>query len=144
MPRRVKQSAQAWEALLRAQAHLMKQFEQAGDFQPLSAREYDVLFTLVSSDGRLPMKDLVDNALVSQPSLSRMVDRLMAKGLVKRVANTQDRRAIDVEITQEGRAMQREIGRKHVRTIAQQLRPLSNQELDQLTALCTKLRKESE
>src|SRR5690625_3584834 len=142
MPRRVKQTTQAWEALLRAQAHLMKRFEQAGDFQPLSAREYDVLFNLVSGDGCLPMKDLVHNALVSQPSLSRMVDRLMAKGLVKRVANTHDRRAIDVEITKEGRAMQREIGRKHVRTIAQELSPLSNQELDQLTALCTKLRKE--
>src|SRR5699024_10224474 len=47
----------AWESLLRAQATLMGGFEAGGDFDPLSAREYDVLYHLSRSEqGRLPMR----------------------------------------------------------------------------------------
>lgn len=131
----------AWEALLRTQAHLLRRFEHAGDFKPLSAREYDVLYTLVSNGGRVAMKELVQKALIPQPSLSRLVDRLVNKGLLRRLPNKQDGRAVDVEITPQGEEMQRTIGRVHVRTITKEMATLTTQEMQDLIRLCTTLRK---
>lgn len=141
MPERIRAAAQAWEALLRAQAHLMRTFEEAGDFEPLTAREYDVLFNLARAGGKLPMKELVDSALLSQPSMSRMVDRLVGKGYLAREPNPTDGRAVDVTLTATGGQMQRKLGRVHVRTIASELAPLTDHELTQLTDICSKLQR---
>ncbi|WP_370517362.1 MarR family winged helix-turn-helix transcriptional regulator [Pseudactinotalea sp. HY160] len=130
----------AWEALLRAQASLMAGFEAGGDFDPLSAREYDVLFRLAGAPGgRLAMRELVTGALVSQPGISRLVDRLTAAGLTRREPDARDGRAIVVVLTPRGRALQRELGRRHVRSITARLAPLSEREARLLQALCTRL-----
>lgn len=126
---------------MRTQAHLMRTFESAGDFKPLTAREYDVLFNLAQAGGVLPMKGLVANALLSQPSMSRMVDRLAARGYVIRAPSPSDRRAVDIELTDSGWQMQRTLGRRHVRTITKELAPLTDSELADLTYLCSKLRR---
>ncbi len=141
MPDRIRRAAQTWEALLRTQSHLMRRFEDAGDFAPLSAREYDVLFNLAERGGVLAMRELVAHALLSQPSMSRMVDRLAAKGLVERRPHPGDGRAVDVALTAAGARMQQTLGRRHVRTIAKELAPLTDAELDELTDLCRKLRR---
>lgn|SRR5690625_1065240 len=141
MPDRIRRAAQTWEALLRTQSRLMRRFEDAGDFAPLSAREYDVLFNLAERGGVLAMRELVAHALLSQPSMSRMVDRLAAKGLVERRPHPGDGRAVDVALTEAGARMQQTLGRRHVRTIAKELAPLTDAELDELTDLCRKLRR---
>lgn len=140
MPERVREAALAWESLLRAQGHLMKTFEAAGDFAPLSPREYDVLFVLDRAGGAAPMKQLVEGALLTQPSMSRMVDRLEARGILERRPSPADRRAVIIALTDHGADLQRQIGRRHVRTIAQHLSSLSGEELAALTHICTKLR----
>lgn len=127
---------------MRAQAHLLRTFEEAGDFDPLTAREYDVLFVLAEAGGALPMKDLVAGALLTQPSMSRMVRRLERQGLLTRVPDEGDRRAVHVALTGAGRRMQRTLGRRHVRTIATGLAPLSDSELAALENLCSKLRRD--
>lgn len=130
----------AWESLLRAQATLMGGFEAGGDFDPLSAREYDVLYHLSRSEqGRLPMRELVTGALVSQPSMSRLVDRLAAAGWVRREPDAHDGRAIVVVLTPRGRELQREVGRRHVRSITDRFAVLSEQEARVLRALCVRL-----
>lgn len=130
----------AWESLLRAQATLMRRFEAGGDFEPLSAREYDVLYNLARSpEGRLPMRELVTGALVSQPSMSRLVDRLAAAGWARREADPRDGRAIVVVLTPRGRELQREVGRRHVRSITAALAVLSEDEARALQSLCTRL-----
>src|SRR5699024_11951859 len=83
VPVSARTAATAWESLLRAQVHLMRQFEAAKDFAPLSAREYDVLFTL-SGEGPMRLRDLNEHVLLTQPSLSRMVERMDKAGLVSR------------------------------------------------------------
>jgi DNA-binding MarR family transcriptional regulator len=42
-------------------------------------------------------------------SMTRMLDRLEAKGLVRRVRSGEDRRVVNIELTDEGRAAAREI-----------------------------------
>ena len=135
-------AAEAWESLFRTQSNLMRRFESGGDFAPLRSREYDVLFTLSRApDGRLRLRELNEAVFPSQPSLSRMVERLEARGLVAREPAPDDARGTVVVLTEEGREMQRQIGRRHVRSIRRHVGgALTEGELATLVDLTTRLR----
>lgn len=111
-------AAHAWEALFRAQVTAMRRFEESRDFAPLRSREYDVLFNLAHLGGRARQGELNAHLLISQPSLSRMIDRLAHAGYVRREECQTDGRAVIVALTEEGARLQATIGRRHVRHIA--------------------------
>ena len=78
--------------------------------------------------------------LLSQPALSRMVDRLADRGLVSRTTDPSDGRGVRLALTADGRAVQHRIGRRHGRSVAQSmLAGLTPAELRQLEELCAKL-----
>ena len=130
----------AWEALLSAHASLMKQFAAQDIWQDLSMREYDVLYTLSKCPGPQRMSELNRHVLLSQPALSRMVDRLVDRGLVRRHTDPADGRGVRLSLTDAGRALQRQIGRRHARGVASAMtKDLSPDELRQLEAICLKL-----
>lgn len=135
-------AAASWEALFRAQVALMRRFTADDIWHPVSVREYDVLFTLSTSDpAGLRLNELNREVLVTQPSLSRMVERLEAKGYLTRCAAQEDRRGTLIRLTETGAALQKEIGRRHVRSIRKYLEPaLDAQQLTTLLELCTTLR----
>lgn len=73
---------------------------------PLSLEQYDVLVTLeYEPDGRLRMSDLAERVLLSKSGLTRLVDRLEAKGWVKREACDKDRRGAYAVLTPTGQKM---------------------------------------
>ena len=130
----------AWEALLSAHAGLMKQFAAQDIWQDLSMREYDVLYTLSKCPAPERMGELNRHLLLSQPALSRMVDRLVDRGLVQRQTDPADGRGVLLALTDAGRVLQRQIGRQHARGVARAMtRELTPAELRQLEALCLKL-----
>jgi DNA-binding MarR family transcriptional regulator len=135
-------AAEAWESLFRAQVALMRRFDADDIWGDLSMREYDVLFTLSRCDGAaLRMVELNEHILLSQPSLSRMVDRLVERGLVAREPAVGDRRGVLVRLTAAGVGAQRQIGRLHTATIARYVGgALDAQELATLQRLTDKLR----
>ena len=135
-------AADAWEALFRAQVALMRRFESADAWDPLGRREYDVLFTLSRRpDRRARLHELNREILLTQPSLSRMVERLEQAGLLDRLPDPHDRRGTIVALTEQGRAMQRSIGRRHAAQIRRHVgTALDREELAELERLTTKLR----
>ncbi len=132
----------AWESLLRAQVSLMKEF--ADDFRgaAVSMQEYDVLYTLTGCpDGRSRLRDLADHVRLSQPGLSRLVERMEVDGLVSRERDPQDGRGTLVALTDHGREAQRTVGRVHAASIVSRVTgSLSSAEQAELARLCTKLR----
>lgn len=141
-PAGTKVAADAWESLFRAQVAVMRRFSRDEVWAQLSMREYDVLFTL-SRCGPRPVRlnELNQHILLSQPSLSRMVERLEAMGLVRREPSPNDRRGTVISLTSEGAEVQRRIGRQHVRTIDRYVgKALDDEELRTLQRLCDKLR----
>lgn len=137
-----REAAEAWESLFRAQVALMRRFQRDDVWGDLSIREYDVLFTLAGCpDGTARLKDLGENSLLTQPSLSRMVERLELDGLVRRGPVEGDARGVAVSLTDEGARVQREIGRRHVRSIRRLVGgALDADELATLQSLTDKLR----
>jgi DNA-binding MarR family transcriptional regulator len=139
---RTRLAAESWEALFRAQVTLVRRLAEDDVWDPISMREYDVLFTLSRRpDGRARLRDLNREILLSQPSLSRMVERMAESGLVSREPDRADRRGTVVALTEAGHRMQRRIGRRHAASIRHYVGPaLDDDELRTLQALCDKLR----
>ncbi|MGW9404718.1 MarR family winged helix-turn-helix transcriptional regulator [Arthrobacter sp. NPDC055585] len=140
-PTTVKQTAEAWESLFRAQVGVMRRLQRDPEFKELTMREYDVLFNLSRCpSGWTRLNELNEHLLISQPSLSRMVERLENKGLVQRRPARNDQRGVELSLTEEGRAVQKRLGRIHVRGIHDLLSPaLDQQELAQVKELMDKL-----
>jgi DNA-binding MarR family transcriptional regulator len=137
-----RRAAETWESLFRTQVTLMRRFRADDIWRDVTIGEYDVLYTLASGpvDG-MRLRDLNENILLAQSSLSRMVDRLAARGLVRRTAAADDARGTVVSLTEEGRRLQRATGRAHVRTIERYVgEALEPDELDMLAGLLDKLR----
>jgi DNA-binding MarR family transcriptional regulator len=140
MPGRTRLANDAWEALLSAHARLMRQFAAEDIWQDLSMREYDVLYTLAKCPEPVRIGELHRHVLLSQPALSRLVDRLVERGLVERCADPSDRRGVRLSLTGAGRDRQHEIGRRHARSVARAVTAeLSADELRQLATICWKL-----
>jgi DNA-binding MarR family transcriptional regulator len=134
----------AWEALLTAHASLMRQSAAEDIWDDVSMKEYDVLYTLSKCPGPIRLGELNRHVLLSQPALSRMVDRLVERGLVSRATDPRDGRGVRLALTAEGLAVQRRIGRRHGRSVAQAMRAgLTPLELRQLEEICGKLAKTS-
>jgi DNA-binding MarR family transcriptional regulator len=130
----------AWEALLSAHAALMKQFAAEDIWADVSMREYDVLYTLSKCREPIRMSELNRHVLLSQPALSRMVDRLAERDLIARQPDPADGRGVLLSLTDAGRAAQLEVGRSHARGVARALTAeLTPGELRQLEAICLKL-----
>jgi DNA-binding MarR family transcriptional regulator len=131
----------AWEALFRAQYEIFG--EIAGDFtgSGLAQGEYDVLLTVTRGDDMSArLRDVTKNMLISQPSVSRLVDRMVARGLLSKCADPDDGRGAIVRATEDGAAQFRRVAAVHGRSIAKRMSVLTDDELAQLHALTTKLR----
>ena len=103
MATRTRLANDAWEALLSAHARLMKRFAAEDIWRDLSMREYDVLYTLSKSREPLRIGELHRHVLLSQPALSRMVDRLVERGLIERCPDPADGRGVRLSVTDAGR-----------------------------------------
>lgn len=138
----VRLAAETWESLFRAQVAVMRRLQAGRAFKALPIKEYDVLFTLSRCpSGQLRLNEINDHVLLSQSSLSRLVDRLEKRGLVERRVAPEDGRGVLLGLTEAGRELQKEIGREHVRDITALITPaLTEEEQRELLRLTEKLR----
>lgn len=141
MSARERLAVDSWEALFRAQSTLFKRFQQAPVWAGRNPREYDVLYQMsVGGAAGVRQRDLMNRLMMSQPSLSRVVDRLVTDGLIDRCPDPRDGRGALLSLTPEGASLQRRIGAAHAKDVAQALTSrLSDEELVQLRNLTEKL-----
>lgn len=105
----------AWRALLWAHAATMRVLERELEAEcGLPLAWYDVLAQLNAAGGRLRMSELADAVLLSRGGLTRLVDRIVAAGLVCREACASDRRSAFAVLTPAGRAALRRASRVHL------------------------------
>jgi DNA-binding MarR family transcriptional regulator len=81
-------------------------FNRAPLVPALSASQFHLLEPLAKSAGPLPMTALAEGAGVAPPTASRMLDGLVARGVVERTRPAQgDRRRVEITLTAEGRKL---------------------------------------
>ncbi len=126
-----------------AHAALMRRFAAEEVWEGVSMREYDVLYTLSKQEAPQRLSELGRLVLLSQPALSRLVDRLVERGLVGRCADPSDARAAHLTLTPAGGELQRRIGRRHGAHVARAMSgALTPEELTLLESLTHKLAQE--
>lgn len=132
---------EAWESLFRAQHEVFEEISSDFDAADLSKSEYDVLLTVARApDMTARLRDVTLNLLISQPSVSRLVDRMEARGLVTKSTDPHDGRGTLVCATEDGARAYRKMATIHARSIAARMSRLTDDELAQLHALASKLR----
>ncbi|WP_244610294.1 MarR family winged helix-turn-helix transcriptional regulator [Microvirga pakistanensis] len=132
----------AWVRLVLAERKVVGEIEaelKTVGFPNLSW--YDVLLHLKRApDGRSSPKDIENAVLFEQYNISRLLDRMEVEGLVRRIPFPGDKRRQLVEITEEGRALQRRMWGVYGPAINRFIgETLTEQEARQLAALLLKL-----
>jgi DNA-binding MarR family transcriptional regulator len=132
----------AWESVFRAQVTIMRELTACFPAGEISFNEYDVLFNLSTQpERRARIKDLTRHLLLTQPSISRLVDRLASKGIVSKLSDPGDGRGIIVAMTDLGSDIFRTTAVRHADAISRRVGgTLDRHELERLLELCTKLR----
>jgi DNA-binding MarR family transcriptional regulator len=129
----------AWRLLLEAHATTTELLERelvAERGLPLS--RYDVLLNLAEAPGgRLRMQELSASVLLSKSGLSRLVDRMVEAGLVRRERCQDDRRGWFAVLTDEGRSALRRAAPVHLRGIQEHF--ARHLEPDEVEVLATAL-----
>jgi DNA-binding MarR family transcriptional regulator len=106
----------AWRAFIQTHARLLHRLdEELQAAHGLSLAEYDALLQLVNApDHRLRMSALADRVLLSRSGITRLVDRLVADGMVERFACATDARGSMAAITPAGVSRLRAASRTHL------------------------------
>jgi DNA-binding MarR family transcriptional regulator len=111
----------AWRAFLSAHALATRRISRdlVGAGLP-DLGWYDLLWALRRSPGeRLRVNELAREVVLSPTAMSRFVDRAVAAGVVAREPDPEDRRAQQVVLTDEGRALLRRMWPVYRRGIAE-------------------------
>lgn len=89
--------------LARASHSVSSSFHESLKDWDLSVPEWRVLACLVETDG-LAVGQLAEMVMMKQPSMTKVLDRMEADGLVRRLGAREDRRRVLIHITPKGRA----------------------------------------
>jgi DNA-binding MarR family transcriptional regulator len=110
-----------WRAFVRAQAHVNRRLDE--DLRAehgLSLQEYVALLILVEApDRRLRMGRLAEGLNLSKSGATRLIDRLVADGLVERVSCPSDARGAEAALTPAGVDRLRTAAPTHLRGIGE-------------------------
>ena len=102
----------------------------------LTPNQYNVLRILRGSHPtRLPCGDIAERMIARDPDVTRLVDRLGRRGLVTRSRSRQDRRVVEVGITEKGRHVLQSLDGHVDRFPKAMLGHLGLKKLEQLVAL---------
>lgn len=120
-------------------AHLGQGMERVFTAHGLNAASFDVLATLrrAGAPYSLTPSQLMDWTMVTSGTMTNRLDRLEAKGLIRRVRSDRDARSVTVQLTDEGFALIDTCVTEHVANqhrLAGALSEAEQVELDRLLA----------
>src|SRR5919112_4788721 len=95
--------------LLARASHLISaEFHEQLRRRGISVPVWRVLASLVGSAGET-VTGLAEACLLQQPTMTKLLDRMVRDGLVKRTQDTRDRRVVRVALTPRGEALAQEL-----------------------------------
>jgi DNA-binding MarR family transcriptional regulator len=136
-----KQKLRLWLRLLRVargiEGELRRRF--AAEFAT-TLPKFDVMAALARAEPGMNMTELSRHLMVSNGNVTGIVDRLVAEGMVERLAQVGDRRATFVRLTDKGSARFAAMAQAHAGWIGAILANYSNAEVETLFALLARAR----
>ena len=130
----VEEAVRAYVKLMRAARAVTACLEQALAAEGLTGTQLRVLEAILHK-GPLTHRELGRKLLISGGNMTEVVDKLEARGLVRRARDATDRRQVRVELTARGRALITKVFPRHAANIAQAMRGLDKNQLRRLGSL---------
>ena len=96
---------QAIVSLMQAAGRIRRQFGDLLGEEGIGSSQYNILRILRGAGGPLAIMTIRDRMFDPQPSITRLIDRLVERRLVHREPCADDRRRVDCTITAEGLAV---------------------------------------
>ena len=106
----------------------------------LNTSEFGALEVLYHK-GPLPVQAIKEKVLIASSSMSYVIERLLDKDLITKIISPKDNRVHHVHLSQKGKVLMDEIYPKHVQTLRQTLKKLTEDEEEQLHTLLKKIGK---
>ena len=103
----------------------------------ISQQQYNILRILRGAKEPLKVQTIKDRMLERSPNATRLMDKLCAKDLIKRLPSEQDRRVVKIEITKQGLDLLNTIPSDLNKELIQNL---NEEEAKQLSDLLDKMR----
>jgi DNA-binding MarR family transcriptional regulator len=133
---------EAWRSYLQSHASIVRVLDaELVAEHGMTTRDYEALLYLAQApDRKLPMSALAESTMLTRSGITRLVDGLVASGLIERVACPKDARVSYAQLTRTGYEQLRSAGCSHVRSIQRLfLEHFSPEELEQLASLLSRL-----
>ncbi len=121
---------QAFEAYASANIHRLG----------LTVPQFDIIVTLGNAQGMTP-KELGEQTWITKGTLTGVIDRLQAKGLVKRTPSTLDRRSQIITLTKKGQKLFDKVFPEHLAYIGRAFRNFKAEDLLGIEAILGTLRR---
>ena len=109
-------------------------------FKPydITPEQWGLLNRLWEKDG-ISQKELSETSIKDQTTITRILDKLERKGLVKRQTSPDDRRSFLIFLTDTGRSLEDKLVPIAYETLDEALQGLSEEEIKQLKILLNKI-----
>ena len=101
---------------------------------------FDVMAALARKDAGMTMTELSRYLMVSNGNVTGIIDRLVAEGLVVRLADEEDRRATFVRLTPKGAQQFQTMAKAHEQWVGEILAGCSREDADTLIGLLGSLK----
>jgi len=129
-------------ALLRTADVVRRRLARVVEKEDITLQQYNVLRILRGARGEpLSALEISDRLIEETPGVSRLLDRLVAKGLIRRERSVQDRRMLECSLTDRGLQMLSRLDDPVNRADADAMRGLTARELAALDSLLSRIRK---
>ena len=132
----------AWRSYLQSHASILRALDaELVAEHGMTTRDYEVLLYLAQADDRrLPMSALAESTMLTRSGITRLIDGLVAGGLIDRVACPDDARVSYAKLTDAGYQKLREAGCTHVASVRRLfLEHFGEEEIEQLASLMSRL-----
>lgn len=135
---RTTEAVDAFGRLLRAARTLLARVEPRLAAAGLTITQFSVL-AVILRDGPFNQRELSRKVVTSPGNMTDLIDKLETRGLVRRLRQHADRRAVQVELTPSGHAMIAPLAAQHANDVTNAMSGLTQPELQQLCAILAKL-----
>ncbi len=127
--------------LARSYDYMLQGLSELFRTQNLSTTQYNVLRILRGAGAEgLTCTEAASRMISKDPDITRLFDRLEARGLIERTRSKADRRVVMAKISEEGMRVLGELDRPLLALHAEQVKQLSAEQIEELIGLLELLR----
>jgi DNA-binding MarR family transcriptional regulator len=98
-----------------------------------------MVMRMLEEHERLSVSAIGDKQFISRPQMTHIVDKLVGLGMVERTVDEDDRRVINVVLTDKGRNVIKQCDAIVKRSIMERLSALDDRDIEELSTILSKL-----